>query len=104
MTINLKQLIEDREAGTPGNWTDDCREHDEPYQPIKIKGGRHTVCSVWMDDAPVHDFNAMQRANARRIARLPDLEEAFLEAVEILKIYSDISSGPIIRDFLEKLK
>lgn len=71
MTINLKQLIADREAGTDGPWSDDCADHDEPHLPIKIKSGYRSICSVWIDDAPVYDFNVIQRINARRIARLP---------------------------------
>lgn len=53
---------------TPGRLTTDEAEHDEPYQNIKIKAGEHrTVATVWIDDAPLHDFNAEQRANARRL-------------------------------------
>ena len=62
---------------TPGPWDTDERDHDEPLQNIKIKAGRHhTVCTVWIDDAPVRDFNAQQWANARLIAAAPDLLEA----------------------------
>jgi hypothetical protein len=67
---------------TPGPWMDDQADHDAPYQDIRIKGGspRRTVCIVWIDDAPVHDFNAEQDANARLIAAAPDMLQA-LQAV-----------------------
>jgi len=59
---------------TPGPWTTNEADHDAPYQDIKIKASKHhTVCTVWIDDAPVHDFNALQEANARLIAAAPDL-------------------------------
>ncbi len=62
---------------TPGPWTTDEADHDAPYQDIKIKAGKHhTVCTVWIDDAPVRDFNISQAANARLIAKAPDLRDA----------------------------
>jgi len=62
---------------TPVPWFTDEKDHDEPYQNIKVKAGNHhTVCTVWIDDAPVREFNSWQRANARLIAAAPDLLEA----------------------------
>ena len=61
---------------TPGPWTTDEADHDEPYQDIRIQAGKRGICRVWIDDAPVHDYNAEQRANARLIAAAPDLLEA----------------------------
>jgi len=59
---------------TPGPWETDAAEHDSPYQNILVMHGQHrAVCTVWIDDAPVQDFNAEQRANARLIAAAPDL-------------------------------
>lgn len=58
---------------TPGPWETDKADHDVPYQDIKIKAARRTVCTVWIDDAPCHDFNAEQDANARLIASAPEL-------------------------------
>lgn len=61
---------------TPGPWSTDEADHDEPYQDIKIKAGKHrTICTVWIDDAPVRDFNSEQTVNARLIAAAPDLLE-----------------------------
>ena len=69
-------------AHTPGPWADDKAAHDAPYQDIDIKAGSHrTVCTIWIDDAPVHDFNAEQNANARLIAAAPDLLEALEDLI-----------------------
>jgi len=61
------------EKHTPGPWVDDSSEHTEPYCPIKIKGGHHTICTVYIDDAPVEDYNREQYANAALIASAPNL-------------------------------
>lgn len=62
---------------TPGPWTTDEADHDMPHQDIRIKASKHhTVCTVWIDDAPVRDFNAEQTANARLLAAAPDMLEA----------------------------
>ena len=78
---------------TPGPWATDEADHDEPYQDIKIKAGKHrTVCTVWIDDAPVRDFNAEQDANARLIAAAPEL----LEALKELMVAADrVSAEPV---------
>jgi len=61
---------------TPGPWQTDQAEHDAPYQDIRIHAGKGSICCVWIDDAPLHDYNAEQRANARLIAAAPELLEA----------------------------
>jgi hypothetical protein len=58
---------------TPGPWSTDEKEHDEPYQDIRIRSCFRGICRVWIDDAPCHDYNAEQRANARLIAAAPEL-------------------------------
>ena len=53
---------------TPEPWFDDRATHDEPYQNIKILGDENRgICWLWIDDAPVDDWNSEQRANASRI-------------------------------------
>ena len=53
---------------TPEPWLDDRATHDDPYQNIKILGDENRgICWLWIDDAPVDDWNAEQRANAARI-------------------------------------
>lgn len=72
---------------TPGPWTTDEAEHDSPHQSIRIGSVmHHTVCTVWIDDAPVHEFNAKQQANARLIAAAPELLKAL---IEIANDYAD---------------
>ena len=53
---------------TPEPWFDDRATHDELYQNIKILGDENRgICWLWIDDAPVDDWNSEQRANANRI-------------------------------------
>lgn len=65
---------------TPGPWTTDEADHDAPYQNIKIQASNRTICTVWIDDAPVRDFNSAQQANARLVVAAPELLEALLVA------------------------
>ena len=65
---------------TPGPWTTDEREHNDPYQHVRILGGSRAIAELWIDDAPVPEYNAEQYANARLIAAAPEL----LEALQIL--------------------
>lgn len=67
---------------TPGPWSTDEAEHDCPNQSIRIRGGGRTIAEVWIDDAPVEDYNREQRANARLIAAAPDLYELATYAVD----------------------
>jgi hypothetical protein len=67
---------------TPGPWQTDQAEHDAPYQDIRIHAGKGSICCVWIDDAPLHDYNAEQRANARLIAAAPELLEALKAMLE----------------------
>lgn len=67
---------------TPGPWRTDHHEHNEPHQNIRIKGSYRTVCTVWIDDAPVPDYNAEQESNARLIAAAPELLEALKAAID----------------------
>lgn len=87
--INLDELKADRAAGTQGPWETDSRDHDAPYQDIKMRSGRRDICNIWIDDAPVPDYNFEQRANARRIARLPDLEAAYIELASLVEFVAD---------------
>lgn len=82
-------------AYTPGPWATDEAEHDEPYQDILVMAGEHRrICKVSIDDAPVHDYNAAQRANARLIAAAPTLVEcltmgATMQTPEFLEWLAD---------------
>lgn len=83
MNINLKQLIADREAGTDGPWHvagDPCH-YDSKTDVVNNRG--HLIAG--MAGSGVSEMEA----NAARIARLPDLEAAFLEAVNLLQRISE---------------
>lgn len=59
---------------THGPWATDEDDHADPHQDIKIKAGKHhTICTVWIDDAQVRDFNSEQQVNANLIASAPDM-------------------------------
>lgn len=92
MTINIEELKRDREAGTPGDWSvEDC--HGDTMDACKWENGAFQVLSDVCQYHAVADVSCNSscrledecEANARRIARLPDLEAAFLEAVEAIK-------------------
>lgn len=74
---------------TSGPWTTDEAEHDCPYQDISIRAGRRTICRVWIDDAPVPDYNAEQDANAKLIAAAPDLLTALEACLQVLRANGD---------------
>lgn len=59
-----------RTAHTSEPWETDEADHDQPYQQIVIRSSEkypHRICMVWIDDAPVEDYNREQTANVRRI-------------------------------------
>jgi len=104
---------------TQGRLYTDEAEHDATYQDIKINAGSHRiVATVWIDDAPVHDFNAEQRANARRLvacwnALLPftteeieagiDLTKEFAQHKELLEVLKELVDGPGVPDIPEAI-
>src|SRR5688572_3623792 len=73
---------------TPGPWGTNEHEHDAPYQDIKIKAENHSIATLWIDDAPVHDYNREQHANARLIVAAPDLLKACENALILLDPWS----------------
>lgn len=62
---------------TPGPWEVKYSD-DDPYGDIRIvaRNGARGIAQVWLDDAPVHDYNREQEANARLIAAAPALRNA----------------------------
>lgn len=68
----IAELERRAEAATPGEWFTNERDHTDPYETIILLGGdapyHKTIAKLWLDDAPVRDYNAQQRANARFIA------------------------------------
>lgn len=85
--INMKELIADREAGTPGDW----RVHEDGrYYGIEAPNDVSIIVwgeggDDWCGVRGTEPGELDAHANARRIARLPDLEAAYIEAVELLR-------------------
>ena len=52
---------------TKGQMTTDEADHCMPHENIWLMVGTRAVACVWMDDAPVPDYNREQQANARRL-------------------------------------
>ena len=69
MTEAEKLAALDR-AATQGVWGTDCADHDMPYENIVLKSGYRNIATVWIDDAPVPDYNHAQQANAALIVAL----------------------------------
>lgn len=70
---------------TPGPWETDIQEHDTPYEPITIRPVDrkfHKIATVYMDDAPVIDFNQEQRANAQLMKAAPSMLAALKGVME----------------------
>ena len=77
--MDLEQLRADMEAGTPGPWRiHDCTEYGDRcqtyYQEVWNEG---TDILVTTEVTRAHKDGG--RTNMRRIARLPDLERAYLD-------------------------
>lgn len=98
MSNNIKAFLEADALRTRGEWYN--VSGDEPYAGIKIMSGRKVIAKLWLDDAPVHDFNAEQSNNAAFIAAAsriaPDIramEDAFERVCEALEFYRDNWQG-----------
>lgn len=60
-------------------------DYPEPYElDIVDAKGKH-IAKVWLDDAPVHDYNAMQKARAELIIEAVNTHDALKREVEELK-------------------
>jgi len=87
MTINIEDIKRDREAGTGGPWrVRENARHSQDVCDVSICGDIFVLADI-TGPQYVH-----QIPNARRIARVPDLEAAFLDAVETLERCAKIVS------------
>ena len=69
----VAQMVADREAGTPEPWRMRVNKRDDQYTcDVSLCGDIFVLADL---NGPQY---AHQHANARRIARLPDLEAAYL--------------------------
>lgn len=83
MTFTIEELRHLEAVATPGPWETNVDEHDAPYLPVEIKAGRHrSVCTLWIDDAPVPDYNREQYSNAALIVAMRNALPELLRALE----------------------
>lgn len=96
MTL-IEQIKRDREAGTPGPWAAKRKPNFnngyiyvsvQPVNPdpatmrhMAMVGGDFHICK--MNHTPVPEKAAKHHTEARRIARVPDMESALLAAEEL---------------------
>lgn len=100
--IDIEQIRADREVGTRGPWR------------VRLDGQKTTIDGdEWWGFAKVHTVvdgapNLEGYANANRIARVPELEDALIEAVKLLrkaqKDDADFAHDCGINNFLERFK
>lgn len=89
--INLDELIADREAGTDGPWYYDNVQGRIFQRPDPLV--RYII----------REMESSIETNARRIARLPDLEAAYIEAMGLLdQVAEGRALHTDITDFLER--
>jgi len=87
---------------TPGPWDTDEKDHDEPYQDIRVRAGKRVICRVCIDDTPDRDYNAEQYANARLIVATPKLLKALKQSLAAMErdwYEMDQEWGPTVEKF-----
>lgn len=101
MTINLKELQADREAGTAGDWDIVSVSQDTGALGIASKALPRVILAQVHNGPSFMDVvngchPEAQYANAHRIARLPHVEAALIEAVGVLRLWALYDSS--VRD------
>lgn len=76
--IDLEQLRRDMAEGTQGPWVADL---SDPGDVVVWKVTGEFVCNIGQAIQRVDVAFDLDETNARRIARLPDLEQAYLDAI-----------------------
>ncbi len=77
--------MSDETKWTRGPWELDLREHEQPYQKIRVRSAEYQyriIAELWMDDSPLLDYNEEQKANAYLFAAAPELAEVARKLVE----------------------
>ena len=71
--------------GTSTPWkVEECQ--DEPYGDIRIVGGLNMgIAKLWLDDAPVQDYNDEQVANAKFIVEAVNQYQKLKDRIEALE-------------------
>lgn len=117
--MKIEDIKRDREAGTPGEWravphggsstvtSESKPKRNDTRIPAYAYRDEHCIAYPFIEEdlRCRWDFVCFSHTDARRIARVPELEAAFLEAVELLgKVgKADPWSRDVI-DFLERFK
>lgn len=78
MTPDLDALRALLEKATPGPWR---KRMEEPYE-MDIASRDRSIVKVWLDDAPVEDYNETQHANATLIVAAVNTLPALLDALQ----------------------
>lgn len=82
MSDLIEQIKADREAGTPGEWVDQELRDRVFVGPMKSEIASLSRVVAALDVGPDYceKYVAIQRTNARRIARVPQLEQFAIDA------------------------
>lgn len=105
--INMDELRADREAGTDGKWravphggsstvtSESKPQRNDTRIPAYAYRDEHCIAYPFIEEdlRCRWDFVCFSHADARRIARLPDLEAAYLEAVGLLERWNVWACG-----------
>lgn len=114
--IDLEQIKADRDAGTRGPWRIvryDAGDDRVPCNTPMIDGPEEYDAAVVHWDgfkqsywSSAHGDERAIDANANRIARVPELEDALIEAVKLLEglEFADNTRNPAISIFLERFE
>ena len=81
MTVNIEQIKRDRKEGTPGRWVHYSKGRLERIE-AKINGALICICGIHKIGSRGGKEVGCWRANARRVARLPDLEATVIAQSE----------------------
>lgn len=107
MSVSLKNLQRLVRQGTEGPWEPDGLHNlvicggnppKKALHEFKVK-----ICEVPMTDQVTGLLNPKERdANVQRIKQLPELEQKFLEAVELIKSFDD-GDNEKVTEFLKSV-
>lgn len=81
--MRLEELKKCLEGMAEGPWK---YEYSAPYEAcFKTPKGHLDGIDVWLDDAPVHDFNSQVDKNAKGIAMLRNHADLFIKLLSACK-------------------
>lgn len=98
MTDMIDDIKRDRENGTPGTWVADGEFMEDGYKVRVALPPQHGIPGAFIAQCS-YDWEEDQiswkaaECNARRIARVPDMESAMLAAEELAEACEDAFDG-----------